>query len=59
MHDLIHVSITKWNFDVTKKDTKQPEKLFFIWKTLKLFITQLVIVNLGNEKLEKLINYKF
>ena len=57
MHDLIHVSITKWNFNVTKKDTKQPEK--FIWKTLKLFITQLVIVNLGNEKLEKLINYKF
>lgn len=59
MHDLIHVSITKWNFNVTKKDTKQPEKLFFIWKTLRLFITQLVIVNLGNEKLEKLINYKF
>lgn len=59
MHDLIHVSITKWNFNVTKKDTKQPEKFFFIWKTLKLFITQLVIVNLGNEKLEKLINYKF
>lgn len=28
MHDLIHVSITKWNFDVTKKDTKQPEKFF-------------------------------
>lgn len=59
MHDLIHVSITKWNFNVTNKDTKQPEKFFFIWKTLKLFITQLVIVNLGNEKLEKLINYKF
>ena len=59
MHDLIHISITKWNFNVTKKDTKQPEIFFFIWKTLKLFITQLVIVNLGNEKLEKLINYKF
>ena len=59
MHDLIHVSITKWDFNVTKKDTKQPEKVFFIWKTLKLFITQLVIVNLGNEKLQKLINYKF
>ena len=24
----MHVSITKWNFDVTKKDTKQPEKFF-------------------------------
>lgn len=59
MHDLIHISITKWNFNVTKKDTKQSENFFFIWKTLKLFITQLVIVNLGNEKLEKLINYKF
>ena len=33
MHDLIHVSITKWNFDVTKNDTKQPENFFHLENT--------------------------
>ena len=33
MHHLIHVSITKWNFDVTKNDTKQPENFFHLENT--------------------------